>query len=287
MGLLDLASAWIRATSPFPVIWKDFETRLDDALGRKAGCSFMLGSQLTKSGSPYAAYCHAGELFTFALTPKQAQRLALRQDLLVCAAGCVEHNHEPRPEPLIHIEEVSLDKQSLNWEDAISGSFKCSTGQPWLREMCLQVAIEPPGFATTILWSYFGHLPPGISTQRFSVSCRGLSPANAESFAGVLPLFIQIGIMEEEQPQVLDPWHPMYGQQIHAVPEPFHPAVLGDPYLPPSTPFGLPPGLAHVIPPKQPVPPSTAHSLPKAPAQKQFKAVSDIRAVLVELGART
>jgi hypothetical protein len=151
----------------------------------------------------------------------------------------------------------------------------------------VEVTIEPPGCATTILRSYFGFLPLGTSTQRFSVSCGGLSPPGTESFAGILPVFVQIGVMEEEKPQALDPWHPVYGQQIHAVPEPFRSSVIGDPYIPPPNPFGLPPGFPEIFPPTQPAPPSAAHSRPKMPPQRQFKAVSDIRAVLVEIAART
>ena len=227
MGLRDLASAWIRANSPIPEVWQQFETQFADALRRKVGYSFMLGSRLTRTGSPYAAYCHAGELFTFVLTPRQAKQLGLSENVTRSAAGHVQHNHEPRPEPLIRIEEVSLDSQSLTWEDAISGSFKWSTSQPWLREMCLQVAIEPPGCGTTILWSYFGNVFPGTTTHRFSVSCRGLPPANANSFIGVLPLFVQICIMEEEKPQEFDPWHPAYGQHVHKVHEPYRSSIIG------------------------------------------------------------
>jgi hypothetical protein len=286
MGLRELASAWIRATSTDPEVTEKFETKLDDALRRNVGCSFMLGSRLTTSGVAYATYCHAGELFTFPLPQQQAARIGLRADMLVHSMGATLHNHEPHPEAMIKLDEVSLDSQTLRWEDTIAGSFKCSTSQPWMREMCLEVAIEPPGCGSTILRSYFGYVPPGTSTHRFSVSCGGLAPANAQSFAGILPLFVQICVVEEEKTQALDPWHPIYGQQVHATADPFRPHVIGDPYVSPPNPFGLPPGLAHVLPAIEPGPPSAAHGLPKAPPQQLFKAASDIRAVIVEIGPK-
>jgi hypothetical protein len=291
MSLRELAKTWVKANCPSTDLQNDFLKRLDDALQRGVGCSFIVGRELTKSTQPYLVCGYCGEFFAFQLTPSQATRMKVQDRSLVTSVGGRPHNHEPHPEPLVQLTGVKIDNaEQLDRSARIAGSLSISSGQLWAMPLAVQVVCEAPGSNSVILCHHFGHLPRGEDTLRFSLPpLIDLKDSEGRPFAGLLPLFIQIGIVgEPEANSKLNsnglPKAPTFGQ-----PPPVHPSMsmpgamvqqrLGEHFVPPSpVPSLMTPDTMN-FPPRpnaEPLPPLMEPS-------HRFRAISDISAVLVQI----
>lgn len=117
-------------------------------------------------------------------------------------------------------------------------------------------------------------LQAGIQTIRFSLSApQKLQGRNGEPFAGVMPLFFQAYLVGEPEQPNIGPHAPSMIPSLPQAPVASPPLPkLGEPYVPPPAGMLLKPS------PLFPVP-----SYPLvAPKPQVFRAISDIRAVLVE-----
>jgi hypothetical protein len=298
MMLRDLAAAWARANCPRVEVQEEFLHRLDRALTESVGCSFVVGRNLTKSGSPFLIHCFCGEFFAFRLTERQAALLHVGDDMFVSASGLNQHNHEPHPEPPVRLEAIHVDNpDALDRSLPIRGTLKYRTEQWWFMPLAIQAACEPAGQNNVVKYHHLGDLASGEGTIPFSLSpIADLRDRTGEPITGVVPLFFQLCVYgDPDNSAPADPFaaigypgfakpHMMHasmpGTPIPAVPRPVAPQKLGTPYRPPS------PMASHMLPIAMHAMPS-AHSSPHKPWQQPdarcFRAISDIRAVLVEV----
>jgi hypothetical protein len=277
---------------------------LDKALERGVGCSFTFGRWLTNTGQPYLVYCYCGELFTFPLTSRQASRLKVRETELISAVGAAQQDHGPHPEPPVNLEEVEVDSaEAFDRVRPIEGTLKYQTEHVWDLPLAIQVVCESGGRTTTALYHHLSGVFRGEGTVRFSVpAVEHLRDHEGQPFTGILPLFFQLCIAgEPEKDPRASPfgWVSGHGHGLPAAAQPAIPAPptqrkLGERFTPPSpmpvlmTPTTMVPaktaladpfdsGLqvphAGTWPPVQPV----------APDRTRFRAISDIRAVLIEV----
>lgn len=290
MILRDLASAWVRANCPRTDVQDGFLQRLDDALGRGVGCSFVIGRKLTKDGKPHLVHCFCGELFAFQLTPRQAARLKVKDAMLVSASGLTEHDHEPHPEPPVRLEQVDVDSaDALDRSKPITGTLKYRTDQMWVMPVAIQAACEPAGRTCTVLYHHLDHLPRGDGTIRFQLPAIGeLQNREGEPFAGVLPIFLQVCIVGEPEKasrSVLDgpatrPSHCLPRATPSSPPPRFVKQKLGERFIPPSpTPTLMTPET--MVFPSFPDPWQAEPTA--SPNPNRLRSISDIRAVLVEI----
>jgi hypothetical protein len=291
MSLRELAKIWVKANCPSKDVQNDFLKRLDDALQRGVGCSFIVGRELTKSTQPYLVYGYCGEFFAFQLTLSQATRMKVQDRMLVASLGRKPQNHDSHPEPLVQLADVKVDNaEHLDRVARIAGSLSMSSGQLWAMPLAVQVVCESPGGNSVILYHHFDHLPRGKDTLRFSLPPPTDLKDNAgRPLAGLLPLFIQIGIVgEPEANSKLNsnglPKAPTIGQ-----PAPVHPSMsmpgamvqqrLGEHFVPPlPVPSIITPDTMN-FPPR---PNAEPLALSPEPAHR-FRAISDISAVLVQI----
>jgi len=142
MILRDLAAAWVRANCLGSDVQDDFLERLDDALRRGVGCSFVIGRKLMKDGKPHLVHCFCGELFAFQLTPRQASRLKVKDAMLVSASGLTEHDHEPHPDPPVRLEQVDVDSaNALDRSKPITGTLTYRSDQMWVMPVAIVLDI--------------------------------------------------------------------------------------------------------------------------------------------------
>jgi hypothetical protein len=290
MILRELALAWVRANCPRADVWEEVVQRLDEALRRGVGCSFHFGPKLTKAGKPYVVYCFCGELFAFQLTPRQAARLEVQDAMLVSGRGLTQHHHEPHPEPPVRLEQVEVDRaDALDRLMPIRGTLKYRTDQWWIVPLAIQAACEPAGWTCVVLYHHLDGVPRGEGTVRFLMPPPDdLRDRQGRPFAGVLPLFFQVCIVGEPEkacravplgPASLPGYLPPQAIQppkhtLASVPK------LGEPFLLPSPmPTLMTPETIRFSSPAGPWPEE-----PEAgPNRVRFRAISDIRAVLVEI----
>jgi hypothetical protein len=97
------------SNGPWGKVQQDFLWRLDEGLGEGVGCSFVVGSRLTKKGEPYLVFCHCGELFTFQLSLGHAARLKVDDSMLIAANGRTPHNHHSRGDSLVRLEAIEIN----------------------------------------------------------------------------------------------------------------------------------------------------------------------------------
>lgn len=291
MILRELAAAWVGANCPSIAVQKRFLHQLDDALGRSVGCSFVIGRNLTRSGAPYLVHCFCGELFAFQLTPQQAAGLNVADSQLVSARGLTAHVHEPRPGSLMTLEQVAIDgAEALDRSKPITGTLKYRTEQWWALPLALVVVCEPPGRTNVVLYHHLEQLAQGEGEVRFQLpSITQLRNRQGSPFSGVLPLFFQICIVGEpektSQTSLSGPgtW-PAHGTPLTKpiVPPPqLVKQKLGEQFTPPvPIPTLMTP--ATMVAPLFPIP---WHPEPDSgPNPNRIRAISDIHAVLVEVG---
>jgi hypothetical protein len=260
-------------------------------LQRSVGCSFIIGQKLTKSAKPYLVYCFCGEFFAFQLTPRQAAQLEVQDGMLVSARGLRLQNHEPHPEPLVQLKNAEINNaEKLDSSSIIEGSLSFNSGQLWVMPMAIQVVCQPAGKNNMTLFHHLDHLPKGENSLRFTLPpLTDLRDRQGELFSGVVPLFIQIGIVGEPEanstlPTFTTPKLPTLPKQFGMqpqIPVPGPPVQqrLGEHFIPPTpVPTLMTPDTMSFPPRLDLEPPS-----PTAPSTNRFRSVSDIRAVLVEI----
>lgn len=290
MLLRDLALAWVTANCPSSELQHDFVQRLDEALLRSVGCSFIIGRKLTKAGKPYLVHCFCGELFAFQLTPRQAARLKVTDAMLVSASGLTRHNHEPHPDPPVRLGQVEVDNaESLDRSVPTKGLLKYRADQWWMMPLAIRAACEPAGRASKALYHHLDGVPRGEGSVRFLLAPIGdLRDRQGQPFGGVLPLFFQLCIVgEPEKTSPATPFGPSthLGHLLPRAPQPpMHapplPQMLGEPFIPPSPMPTLMSAETMSFPSHADAwPPVTQAS----PAPPRFRAISDIRAVLVQV----
>jgi len=266
--LYKMAKIWIEASCPIDRVRSDFLRHLKETLDRGVGCSFLLGSELTRSGKPAMVYCFRGELFTFELTADQAQRLRLEPGLLVTSRGLNRHDHDSRPEPLVRLSRVEVaNGEALDRQSPVKAMLEYQTDRWWHLPLVVQVTCEPAGCTRMVLYHHLVNLPSGEGTIHISLSkLDGLLDRHGEPLTGVLPLFFEI--CQAEPPQQ---------QQQHGITPP-GPAAPHLHQLP-----GFPP-LPHVGFPSMNEPLGPFESAPGQPSNDpQHQRISDIRAVIVEI----
>jgi hypothetical protein len=292
MILRDLASAWVRANCPRTEVQNGFLQRLDDALRRGVGCSFVIGKRLTKDGKPYLVHCFCGELFAFPLTPRQAEWLHVSDVQLVSARGLAEHNHEPHADPPVRLEQVQIDSaEVLDRSKPIKGTLNYQADQFWVMRLAIQAACEPAGGNSMVLYHHLHDLPRGAGTIRFQFPPIGeLKNGEGQPFVGVLPIFFQICIVGEPEKTsrsvpggpTMQPGHFLPpAKPVPPPPPPFIKQKLGDRFTPPS------PTSTLMTPQTMTFPsfPDPWQPEPKAPPNpNRFRSISDIRAAIVEVG---
>lgn len=291
MSLREIAKAWVKANCVSTDVQNEFLKRLDDALHRSVGCSFIVGQELTKSKQPYLVYGYCGEFFAFQLTPIQATRMKVQGRSLVASLGRKPQNHESHPEPLVQLMDVKIDSaEHLDRSTRISGSLSISSGQLWAMPLAVQAVCSSPGSNSVILYHHFDQLPRGEDVLRFSLPpLTDLKDSAGRPFAGLLAMFIQIGIVgEPETNSKLNsnglPKAPTYGQ-----PAPVHPNMstpgamvqqrLGEHFVPPS------PVPSLMTPDTMNFPPRS-NAVPLPPLMEpshRFRAISDVAGVLGQL----
>lgn len=268
MGLRELAAAWVRANCPNPAVHKDFLHHLDRAVAHGVGCTFLVGRELTKRAKPMLVACHCGELFAFDLTIPQAEQVRVKNDMLVCSLGATQQNHSPKPEPLICLEAVEVDRaERLDPNEPITGTLQYRTIRPLLGPLAIHVTCEPPGRASITLYAYPPalHLPVGAVRIAFS-KLGDMCDREGVRFAGAVPLFFRIFTAEEPVMPIV-PARVAPTAPRHASPVP----ASGIPSIKPVSPAS-----SAFPPPYDPRPPF-------APASAEVRPISDIRAVLVEV----
>jgi hypothetical protein len=288
MILRELATAWVRANCPNADLQRDVLQWLDEAIGQGVGCSFMIGRNLTKSGTPYLVHCFCGELFAFPLTLQQASGLNLGDSKLVSARGLTAHAHEPRPSALVTLEQVAIDgAEALDRSQPIKGTLKYRTNQLWSLPLALVAVCEPPGRMNVLLYYHLNHLAQGEGEMRFQLPVMDkLRNREGGPFTGVLPLFFQINIVgEPEKGAKTAPGTPAQAHRSppisHAgAPPPVVRQKIGEPFIPTSPPPTLMTP-ATMVPPSFPAP--WSQEAESRPNPNRLRAISDIHAVLVEI----
>lgn len=293
MTLRDLATTWIEANCPSKDLQNDFLRRLDEALMRSVGCSFIVGGQLTWAAKPYLVYCYCGEFFAFQLTPQQAASLNVQKNVLVSSFGLQRQNHQPRPQPLVQLKQVTIDHaERLDGSSSINGAISYWSDPMWALPLAVQVVCEPPGRNSTTLYHHFDRLSQGEGTLHFTLSPIStvgdpFGVREAQAFEGVIPLFVQIGIVGEPEassilhgPGIPEPPVFMHPHPLPPLPIAF-PVVrqpLGEPFVPPSPlPSRMTPDTMS-FPPRQDAQPL----VPLAAPSGRFRTISDIGVVLVQ-----
>ena len=273
MSLSNLATSWIRANCPGSDVQADMLGRFQDAMQRGVGCTFLLGRQLVKSRKPFLVACFCGELFAFQLTPRQAAKMNVKDKMLVASIGLSPHFHAPRPEVSVRLNQVEIEGAAMLDRNApIVGTLQYAADRPWPTPVAIQAVCEPAGRSSVVLYHHLAGLQAGVHTIRFSLSApQNLQDRSGEPFVGVAPLFFQICLFE-------GPAGPSAGQgmsPLAATPPgtPGTPPQLGEPYVPPAA------GATSMPMPLNPLSPHPAAGF----TPQVFRAISDIRAVLVEL----
>jgi hypothetical protein len=288
MIVRELAVAWVEANCPSTDVKSDFLRRLDDALGRSVGCSFVIGRNLTKSCVPYLVHCFCGELFAFQLTPQQAAGLNIGDSQLVSARGLTAHSHEPRPGSLVTLEQVTIDgAESLERSQRIRGTLKYRTDQWWAMPLAIVAVCEPPGRTNTVLFHHLDQLTQGQGEVHFQLPpMHELRNQQGSHFTGVLPIFFQMCIVGEPEktvPSALgfsDPAHRSPQLAPFGAPPQVVQQKLGEPFVPTSP-------LPTLMTPETMVAPSFSDPCSPAanssPNPSRLRVISDIQAVLVEI----
>lgn len=289
MALRDLATAWVRANCPRPDVQQNFLQHLDDAIQRSVNCSFMIGRDLTKIGKPFLVYCFRDEVFAWALTPQQAARLAVADNMLVCAASSFVDHSDPKNEPAVWLEHVEIDSaEALDRSQPITGTLHYRTAEFIADPLAIQAMCEPPGRPSTILFHHLHGLIPPQDEIRFSLPPLGdMRDDQGTQFVGVVPLFFQI-CMAPRPPQ------PAFSCRPSPIPSPLisalhpWPATPHSPTLMPMSqtnpawsPLAATPTPA--MPVTLPYPPTYDPGSAAAPPIGHERPISDIRAVLVEV----
>ena len=281
MILRELAAGWVRANCPRSDVQENFLQYLDGAMESRVNSSFMIGRKLIGSGKPFWVWCFCGEFFAFELTPQQAARLHVADNLLVCAKGVHEYDQRPSVAPTVFLENVEVKRAAaLDRSSPIAGTLRYRTDQFFVEPLAIQVIFEPPGRASCTHFHHFFNLPPPEGTLPFSVAPFGeLQDENRTPFAGVLPLFIQIWTTGERVTSGFSPspLSPFAGSQM---PNPKRPSGPRS-WQPtgasrPSTSGPLPPTTT-------PYPPQYDPMAQVRPPAQEERPISDIRAVLVEI----
>jgi hypothetical protein len=275
MILSDLATAWINANCQRSDVQMELHARLDAALQRGVGCTFVLGRNLVRSRKPFLVTCYCGELFAFQLTPSQAASLDVDDHTLATSRGLSPHYHESRPEPAVRLVHVELDDATAHQRTVpLEGTLTYQADRLWMTPLALQVVCEPLGRASSVLYHHLNALKAGEQTVRFSLPApRNLRELVDQPSASVVPVFFQLCHVGE--PAKPEPDHLMRHFQLPqpATNPPF--AKLGEPYVPP------PPAM----PPIPTIPKRPSHIPPPGivtPSPQVFRGISDIRALLVE-----
>ncbi len=293
MILRDLAAAWVQANCPRADVQDEFLLRLDDGIRRGVGCSFLIGGMLAKNGKPHLVHCYCGELFAFQLTPRQAAWLNVADAELVSARGMVEHNHEPHPEPPVRLEQVEIDNaNALDLTKPITGTVKYRADQMWVLPVAIQAVCEPAGRTSMVLYHHLHHLPRGEDSIPFRLlPIDDLRNREGQPFAGLLPIFFQIGIVGEPEKTNRSVLHGPANRPGHFLPQrtpadpppEFVKQKLGERYVPPSpTPTLMTPETM-TLHPFSPFPDPWPPEPKASPNKHRFRSISDIRAVLVEI----
>jgi hypothetical protein len=290
MNLRALASVWARANCPRADVRADFLQRIDDALHCGVGCSLVIGPKLTRVGAPYLVQCFCGEFFAFQLTPYQAAQLEVQAAELVAARGVTEHDHHRHPEPPVCLEQIVLESADrLDRTEPVVGVLKYRTNPLWAVRVAIQAACEPPGQASTQVYQHFDRLPRGKGILHFRLPPLGeLSGRHGEPFAGAALLFFQLYLVGEPERESAAMSSQLGTGPGQFAPPPFAPSTastkpvrLGEPWVAP-TPLPL------FLSPETLAREEVAAAGPQLPEQgpnlHRLRAISDIRAVLVEIG---
>lgn len=190
MSLRELATAWVEANCPSADVQHRFLHQLDDALSRSVGCSFVIGRNLTRSGTPYLIHCFCGELFAFQLTPRQAARLKVDDSQLISARGVNQHDHEPHLGSPVRLVQVDIDRANArDLAEPITGTLKCHMDQWWAMPLAIQAVCEPVGRTSLRMYHHLEQLPRGENVIRFRLPPIGeLRDREGQPYSSVLPL---------------------------------------------------------------------------------------------------
>lgn len=231
MSLSNLATTWIQANCPRSDVQEQMLCRLQEAMQRGVGCTFLLGRQLVKSGKPFMVTCFCGELFAFQLTPQQASKMNVADDMLVSSPGLSPHFHAPRPEVSVRLTQVEIEgADALDRSAPITGTLTCEADRWWLTPVAIQAVCEPAGRTSVVLYHHLYDLHAGVHTIRFALSApHNLCDRRGEPFVGVAPLFFQICLVGEPAELNFAPElsPPMPSFPVTPAPRP----KLGEPYV--------------------------------------------------------
>lgn len=280
MALRDLATAWVRANCP-PDVQTTFLQHLDQSIQRRVNCSFMIGRDLTKIGKPLLVYCFRDEVFAWALTLQEAERMSVADNMLVSAGSPLVNEPLPMVSPVVSLEGVDVDNvTALDRTQPITGTVRYRTHEFITKPLAIRATCEPPGAPAAILSHNMFMLRPPEGDIQFSLPPLGdLLDVDGKQFAGLVPLFFQIWLtaQREMNPDATFPKAPI-------PPSPW--PVPSSPKPNRSTSHG-PAGYLHAQAPVMPAmssfPPAYDPGIPVADALPEERPISDVRAVLVEI----
>ena len=261
MLLQEIATNWLRSNCPLADMQAQLLLGLNQAIDAKVGCSFVIGPNLTRAGTPFLVEFFCGEMFVFQLTPQQATKLMVKNNELVQRVGIKMQNHDPRPVPPVRIDTLKLVQDpEASWTSPLTGTLTYSCEQCWSVPTALQIAIEVPGRLSTVLYHHNNsNLSPPNGVIQFAVSPpSGPKPGREDIVTGVLPMYFQICAVVKLNGGIATI---VFTAESEV-------EALGTPYVATSVP--------------QPQQMSRPLAGPTQPQPQRFRAISDIRAVLVD-----
>lgn len=161
--LRDAAMYWVRKNCKDPRLQSDFADKLDSCLRGRMDCWFAVGGALTRHRVPYVLHCFAGELFAFQINDQQAAALLLKPNALITST-------DPRPAPpnnrvampMISILRLKLDRETVAWNQPISGSCEYEVTGESPSSYCLRMDFSLFIAGDEIRW----HFPDQILLPR-------------------------------------------------------------------------------------------------------------------------
>lgn len=194
MKLRDSFEVWLTANCPHAQVREDALRHVDEAMRREAGCSFVFGGRLTKSGRATLVHGYCAQLFAFLLTPEQASAYGADDDALIAAFGATLQSHMTVDDPPIAIASVELDSGgAIDPALPIRGTLKLSASQWWLVPLAIRAVLEPPGRSGVVLQHHLESLPRGEHEIRFEFPPLGISPVReSDARSRPSPAFVQL-----------------------------------------------------------------------------------------------
>ncbi len=169
-ALRRLALSWVRENCP--IVQANFSERLDDLDRRRANGTFLIASELTRSGRPYLLSCHAGELFVFALRRGQAKRLGAVARRMLCTEGGPRLEIPPSRFVPVEIADLQFDGDArVHPNEEIRGACGYCMHPDFQPQgqLCLMLGYELSGRRRVRSWYYppMGLLPEGNLDFKF------------------------------------------------------------------------------------------------------------------------